>query len=134
MSWQILYIVDVLWGQPFKLVQVASTSELLENQRNDLVFFKIIPSHFCRASEASKIDCFKNQVWKVSTKNFNSSLKNGYFGALIFQEIEFFEHLKYNSKTSWPQRISIFKILFTAKITLISMIKKMPLTFLDVKK
>ena len=23
-------------------------------------FFKIIPSHFCRASEASKIDCFKN--------------------------------------------------------------------------
>jgi hypothetical protein len=53
-------VVDVLWGQPIKLVQVASTSELLENQRNDLVFFKIIPSHFCRASEASKIDCFKN--------------------------------------------------------------------------
>ena len=52
------YILDVLWGQPVKLVQVASTSELLENQRNDLVFFKIIlfmPSHFCRASEASKI-------------------------------------------------------------------------------
>jgi hypothetical protein len=38
----------------------ASTSELLENQRNDLVFFKIIPSHFFRASEASKIDRFKN--------------------------------------------------------------------------
>ena len=28
----------------------------------------------------------------------------------------------------------MFKKLFTAKITLISMIKKMPLTFLDVKK
>ena len=27
-----------------------------------------------------------------------------------------------------------FKILFTGKITLISMIKKMPLTFFDVKK
>ena len=26
------YLVDVLWGQPIKLVQVASTSELLENQ------------------------------------------------------------------------------------------------------
>ena len=56
----ISYTVDVLWGQPIKLAQVASTTELLENQRNDLVFIKIIPSHFCRASEASKIDCFKN--------------------------------------------------------------------------
>ena len=64
------YRVDVLWGQPIKLTQVASTSELLENQRNDLVVFKIIASHFCRASEASKIDCFKNQVWKVWTKLF----------------------------------------------------------------
>ena len=36
--------VDVLWGQPIKLVQVASTLELLENQWKDLVFFKIIPS------------------------------------------------------------------------------------------
>ena len=47
--------LDVLWGQPIKLAQVASTSEWLENQRNNLAFFKIIPSHFCRASEASKI-------------------------------------------------------------------------------
>ena len=61
-------------------------------------------------------------------------LKNGYFGALIFQEIEFFEHLKYNFKTSWPPKISIFKEKFTAKMTLISMIKKMPLTCLDVEK
>ena len=61
-------------------------------------------------------------------------LKNGYFGALIFQEIEFFEHLKYNFKTSWPQKISIFKKDFTVKITLILMIKKMPLTFLDVER
>jgi hypothetical protein len=32
-----------LWGQPIKLAQVASTSELLENQRNDLVFFTAGP-------------------------------------------------------------------------------------------
>ena len=32
--------------------------------------------------------------------------------------------LKYNFKTSWPQKISIFKKHFTAKITLILMIKK----------
>ena len=91
-------------------------------------------SHCFGASEASKIVCFKNEVWKVWTKSFNSSLKNGYFGALIFQEIEFFEHLKYNFKTSWPQKISIFKKHFTAKITLILMIKKMLLTFLDAEK
>jgi hypothetical protein len=116
--------IYVLWGQPIKLVQVASTSELLENQRNDLVFFKIIPSHFCRASEASKIDCFKNQVWKVWTKNFNSSLKNGYFGALIFQEIELIEHLKYNFKTSWPQKISILKFYLLQKLLLFQWLKK----------
>ena len=52
------YLLDVFWGQLIKLAQVASTSELLENQQNELVFFKIIPPHFCRASEASKIDCF----------------------------------------------------------------------------
>ena len=52
----------------------------------------------------------------------------------MFKKIEFFDHLKYNFKTSWPPKISIFKILFTAISTLISMIKKMPQTFLDVEK
>ena len=61
-------------------------------------------------------------------------MKNGYFGALIFQEIEFFEHLKYNFRTSWPPKISIFKKKLTQKNTLISIIKKMPLTFLNVEK
>ena len=77
-SWNTL---DVLWGQPIKFIQVASNSDLRENQ-----------------------------------------------------EIDFFEHLKYNFKTSWPPKISIFKKHFTAKITLILMIKKIPQTFLDVEK
>ena len=38
--------IDVLWSQLIQLAQVASTSKLLEIQQNDLVFFKIIPSHF----------------------------------------------------------------------------------------
>ena len=46
--------LEVLWGQPIKLVQVASPSELLENQRDYLFFFKIIPSHICR------MDYFRN--------------------------------------------------------------------------
>jgi hypothetical protein len=33
-----------LWGQPIKLIQVASNSELRENQWNDLLFFEIVPS------------------------------------------------------------------------------------------
>ena len=45
------YILDVLWGQPIKLIQEASTSELHENQRNNLLFFEIVLCHFCGASE-----------------------------------------------------------------------------------
>ena len=45
------HALDVLWGQPIKLAQVASTSELCENQQNDLRFFEIVPCHFCGASE-----------------------------------------------------------------------------------
>ena len=37
------YLLDVLWGQPIKLIQVASTSELRENQRNNLLFFELFP-------------------------------------------------------------------------------------------
>ena len=38
--------LDNLWGQPIKL-----TSELLGNQQNALLFFEIVPNHFCGASE-----------------------------------------------------------------------------------
>ena len=52
MAW---YLLDVLWGQWIKLIQVVSYSELHENQWNDLLFFEIFPSHCFGASEASKI-------------------------------------------------------------------------------
>ena len=45
------YMLDVLWGQLIKLIQVASNSELRENQLNDLLFFEIVPSHCFGASE-----------------------------------------------------------------------------------
>ena len=44
-----IYLVEVLWGQPIKLAQLAS--ELCENKRNNLLFFEIVPCHFCGASE-----------------------------------------------------------------------------------
>ena len=37
-------VIDVLWGQLIKLVQVAFTSELRKNQWNDLLFFEIVIS------------------------------------------------------------------------------------------
>ena len=46
------WAVDVLWGQPIKLIQVASDSELRENQWNNLLFFEIVPSH-CTVVESS---------------------------------------------------------------------------------
>ena len=42
---QHIHILDVLWGQPNKLIQVASNSKLRENQWNNLLFFEIVPSH-----------------------------------------------------------------------------------------
>ena len=54
-----VYRLDVLWGQPIKLIQVVSTSVLYEYWWNIVVFIFFVPSVFCRASEASNIDCFK---------------------------------------------------------------------------
>ena len=76
------YILDVLCRQQIKLFQVVSTSEFHEYWWNHLKNIFLVPAAFCRASEASNIDYFKN---------FNSSLKNRYFGALIFLEREFFD-------------------------------------------
>jgi hypothetical protein len=52
-------LVDILWGQPIKLIQVASNSELCKNPWNDLLFFEIVPSHCFGASEASKLTASK---------------------------------------------------------------------------
>ena len=56
---QAIAIVDILWGRLIKLIQVASNSELRENQWNNLVFFEIVPTHCFGASEASKISILK---------------------------------------------------------------------------
>ena len=50
-NWLTDYVTDVLWGQPIKLIQVASNSELSENQWNILLFFEIVPSHYFGASK-----------------------------------------------------------------------------------
>ena len=45
------YLLDVLWGQPFKLIQVVSTSEVYQYWQNDLDFIFLT---CCRASEVRK--------------------------------------------------------------------------------
>ena len=87
----------------------------------------------CSLSLLRGLRSLKNWLLKKIKYSSYSSLKNIYFGALIFQELEFFEHLQCNFKISWPRKISIFKKHCTAKFTLISMIEKMPLTFLMLK-
>ena len=51
------------------------------------------------------------------------SLKNGIIGAPIFQEIWFFEHLRYNFKTSWPQKIQFSKLYLPQKLLLFQWLK-----------
>ena len=55
---QLIWTLEELaeYGQPIKLIQVVSASEFHEYWLNDIFF---VPSVFCRASEASNIDCFK---------------------------------------------------------------------------
>ena len=42
-SWLHMYIVDVLWGQPIKLIQVVFTSEFHEYWWNNIVFIFLSP-------------------------------------------------------------------------------------------
>ena len=37
------YIVDILWGQPIKLIHVVSTLEFHEYQWNDVIFIFLPP-------------------------------------------------------------------------------------------
>ena len=47
------YLVDVLWCQPIKLIQVVSTLEFHEYWWNDVDFIFFVPSIYCRASEVT---------------------------------------------------------------------------------
>ena len=117
-----MYVFLVLWGEQIKPIQVAFNSELRENQWNGLLFFEIITSHCFGSSEASKIDFFKNWIWKFWTfwlKKMDILVPN-------------------ISRIFWtlrdPEKFQFFKKHFDAKINLILIMQKMPLTFLDVEK
>ena len=66
--WLTAAAVDVFWGQPIKLIQLASNSELHENQWNDLLFFEIVPSHCLGASEAQKLIASKIKYERFGPK------------------------------------------------------------------
>ena len=47
------YLIDVLWCQPIKLMQVVSTSEFHEYWWKNVDFIFFVPSIYCRASEVT---------------------------------------------------------------------------------
>ena len=64
-----MYILDVLWGQSIKLIQVASNSELHENQWNNLLFFEIVPSHCFKPQKPQKLTATKIKFESFGPKN-----------------------------------------------------------------
>ena len=77
----VIRILDVLWGQPIKLAQVAYTSELRENQWNDLLFFEIVSCHSCGASEVQTT----NIKQFITTLHFDRSIVEAVQGIAFFQ-------------------------------------------------
>ena len=71
-----------------------------------------------------KLTASKMKYEKFGQKILNSSLKKWIFWCPNISINLVFKHLIY----------AIFKLLFTPKITLISMTEKIPLNFLDVEK
>jgi hypothetical protein len=57
-----------LWGQPIKLAQVASTSELLENQWNDLFPSKSFPLISAGPQKPQKLTASKIKYEKFGPK------------------------------------------------------------------
>ena len=55
-----------MWGQPIKLIQVASNAELRVNQWNDLLFFEIIEEG--KQSSAIKVDELKLNASFLNSK------------------------------------------------------------------
>ena len=79
--------IDVLWGQLIKLIQVASTSELLENQRNNLVFFKIINQ---RVKSSPPILFYSVSLWLEITATVidNKTIRRSSFICICFFRLE----------------------------------------------
>jgi len=57
-----------LWGRPIKLAQVASTSELLENQGNDLISSKSFPLISAGPQKPKKLTASKIKYEKFGLK------------------------------------------------------------------
>ena len=68
-------MLDVLWGQPIKLLHAASLSKLFENQRNDLVFFKIVPFSSAGPHKTQKLIASKMKYGKFGPKFLIPRLK-----------------------------------------------------------
>ena len=105
--------VDVLWDQPIKLIQVASNSELRENQWNDLLFFEIDPTRRLLLSCAVYAGCVNvlyNSRLQILSITTTYNLHTWYYSGCI---------------STWLKRwlCTIF-MLFSIKILFITKKKK----------
>ena len=50
-----IYVLDVLWGQPIKLIQVVSTSEFHEYWWNDVDFIFLCPLQLVQGLRSNNI-------------------------------------------------------------------------------
>ena len=76
-SYSKLALVDVMRGQLIKLIHVVTFSELQGSWWNDLVFFKIILSHFVRALKPQKLTASKSILPKRDKKHHFLPNKEG---------------------------------------------------------
>ena len=74
-------ILDILWGEPINLAQVASTSELSENLTSSKIEYEKFGQKFL----------IPHRKWIFWCPNISRNL--------------IFEHLEYNFETSWPKKL-----------------------------
>ena len=87
-------------------------------------FFVFLSPPLCAGPQKpQKLTASKIEYENFWPKNLDFLLKIRYFGALISQELELFDHYKHNSITSCPQKILIFKILLNSMIKLFLSLK-----------
>ena len=68
-------MLDILWGQPIKLIQVLSTSEFHEYWCNDIDFIYFCPLDVLQGLRSLKHWLFQNLSMKILDQKFKFLIK-----------------------------------------------------------
>ena len=69
------YLLDILWGQPIKLIQVVSTSEFCEYWWNDIVLIFFCPLGFLQDLRSLKYWLLRNLSMKILDQRLKFLIK-----------------------------------------------------------